>query len=201
MGTRNLVAVIHKGEYKIAQYGQWDGYPSGQGSEVCNFLQTKMDLNKFKQAVGECKFLTDKEISERWIECGASPDSDFVSMDISSKFKQTYPALSRDAGATVLEMVQNGARHLKNSVDFAADSLFCEWAYVVDLDNEVLEVYKGFNKAELEDGERFKAFDKYEPDHRTEKYYPVKLVKKLPFAQATKQAMADLSAELNKDEE
>ena len=34
MGTRHLVAVIHKDEYKVAQYGQWDGYPSGQGDTV-----------------------------------------------------------------------------------------------------------------------------------------------------------------------
>ena len=27
MGTRNLTAVYLDGEYKIAQYGQWDGLP------------------------------------------------------------------------------------------------------------------------------------------------------------------------------
>ena len=26
MGTRNLTAVFMDGEYKVAQYGQWDGY-------------------------------------------------------------------------------------------------------------------------------------------------------------------------------
>jgi len=201
MGTRNLVAVFYGGEYKVAQYGQWDGYPSGQGSEVCDFIQSRMDLEKFKKAVGECKFLSDDEVSERWFECGASKDNEFVSMDVSDKFKRTYPALSRDAGAKVLDMVQDGARHLKNSVEFAGDSLFCEWAYVLDLDNLMLEVYKGFNKDPLDKSERFYSFELRDADHRKEKYSPIKLVKKLSFSEATKSAMAELSAELNKEDD
>jgi len=27
MGTRNLTCVMKDGQYKVAQYGQWDGYP------------------------------------------------------------------------------------------------------------------------------------------------------------------------------
>lgn len=29
---------------------------------------------------------------------------------------------------------------------FLKDSLFCEWAYIVNLDDKVLEIYKGYNK-------------------------------------------------------
>lgn len=37
MGTRNLTMVMVDGVYKVAQYGQWDGYPSGQGITVFIF--------------------------------------------------------------------------------------------------------------------------------------------------------------------
>ena len=43
MGTRNLTVVFMDGEYKVAQYGQWDGYPEGQGITCFNFLHDKMD--------------------------------------------------------------------------------------------------------------------------------------------------------------
>lgn len=34
MGTRNLTAVYLDGQYKVAQYGQWDGYPEGRGGLI-----------------------------------------------------------------------------------------------------------------------------------------------------------------------
>ena len=38
MGTRHMIAVVNNGKYRVAQYGQWDGYPSGQGVGVLGFL-------------------------------------------------------------------------------------------------------------------------------------------------------------------
>ena len=38
MGTQNLTSVWFEGKYRIAQYGQFDGYPSGQGLTVLHFL-------------------------------------------------------------------------------------------------------------------------------------------------------------------
>ena len=34
---------------------------------------------------------------------------------------------------------------LNNEISFAADSLFCEWAWVIDLDAGTFEGFKGFN--------------------------------------------------------
>lgn len=34
MGTRHLICVYYKRRFAIAQYGQWDGYPGGQGLTI-----------------------------------------------------------------------------------------------------------------------------------------------------------------------
>lgn len=39
MGTRNLTIVHSNGEYKVAQYGQWDGYPEGLGVQLLKYLK------------------------------------------------------------------------------------------------------------------------------------------------------------------
>ena len=111
-----------------------------------------------------------------WVSVGADPNSDMVSWDVSEKFKEKFPWLHRDCGATILKMIQDSDNGLQvqDNLEFACDSLFCEWAYVVDLDKNTFEVYKGFNKEPLQEGERF-AFlnDKC----KGEEFYPVKFVK------------------------
>ena len=141
MGTRNLVVALLDGKYKIAQYGQWDGYLNGQGKTVIDFIKS-MKFSKFKKALSECSFLSDDEIKSRWEECGAT--GQFVSLDVSQKFATKYPELSRDTGAEVLTLVQDrGVRKLANSIDFANDAMFCEYAYVIDMDAKKLEIYAG----------------------------------------------------------
>jgi hypothetical protein len=60
---------------------------------------------------------------------------------------------------------------------FASDSLFCEWGYVVDLDNNVFEVYQGFNHVPAVG--RFASREEQE-DGGSE-YYPITLVASFPL--------------------
>jgi len=205
MGTRGLTAVVLDGEYKVAQYGQWDHYPTGQGVNICRFISETMDLDRFKQAVRECKWISEEVRKQAWVDCGAEPDAKSVPMDVSRRFAHQYPHLSRDAGSKVLEMIQdNGARLLQDDLEFAADSLFCEYAYVLDLDNEVLEIYKGFNTTELAENERF-AFlndkaDKEPNSMSGQQYKPVSLLRKLPFWLCSEYAMKQLEKTMEEDE-
>lgn len=160
MGTRHLIAVQIDGIYKVAQYGQWDGHPSGQGADVLAFLRS-VDLPKFADAVRSVSFLTDEDVEQI---------NNIIAEDgLQRSWQSRWPALSRDAGAKILGMVMESRAEplkLKNSIDFANDSLFCEWAYVIDLDAMRLEVFRGFNRVPPEDGARFKG----ETDGE---YYPV----------------------------
>jgi hypothetical protein len=138
MGTRGLTAVFVDGAYRIAQYGQWDHYPSGQGVTALAFLHG-MDEPRFREALSRCRWLAESDGS--------------VNIDSS---KGRY--LTRDHGAKILGLVQDSTDPeivLKNSITFAGDSLFCEYAYVIDLDNRTFEVFKGFNKGPVPEGERF----------------------------------------------
>jgi hypothetical protein len=157
MGTRHLIAVVHEGEYKVAQYGQWDGYPSGQGAGVLNFLQEKMDRALFEEKLKNVSFITQEELTQRWVDAGADPGSSFVTLQVASTMQARYPENSRDTGSDILAIIQDADRPIKivNSLDFAGDSVFCEWGYVVDLDKNTFEVYKGFNEIPLTESDRF----------------------------------------------
>lgn len=150
MGTRHLIGVVLDGDFKVAQYGQWDGYPTGQGVDVLNFCKTA-DLDSFRDEVRKVRFTTEEDkdtIKARWAEVGAD-DSGWVTMAQSDKFyaDPRFAPLSRDVSANVLSLIAEGkVEFLNDSRDFGKDSLFCEWAYVIDLDENVLECYKGFQK-------------------------------------------------------
>ena len=177
MGTRNLTIVQLDGEYKVAQYCQWDGYPEGQGKTVLHFLRDYCDLSIFKQKISLIEEANAEYIKDLWTKEGADPISDMVSLDISDKFKKKYPHFHRDRGAKILQMIYDDEVSLiQKDLSFAADSLFCEFAYVIDLDKDRLEVYKGFNEEPLSEDERF-AFltpKEYKGDN---KYFPIKLAK------------------------
>lgn len=156
MGTRNLTCVVLNGKYRIAQYCQWDGYPSGQGRTVLEFLK-KMDRDRFDSALKKTKWITGEAIKALYVEAGNTSDDGWINMEVAANFKDANPQLDRDMGANVLEFVQESDAPvlLNNEIDFAQDGLMCEWAYVIDLDKNSLEVYSGFGKEKLSEGSRF----------------------------------------------
>jgi hypothetical protein len=190
MGTRNLTAVVADGKYRIAQYGQWDGNPGGQGItvlEFCRKMHQTFGWAKFREQLAKVRFADDTEFLALAMKYGASCYGDMNSQD-SFKFYRQYPSLSRDMAAEILDYVYEAKGEVltKNEIAFAADSLFCEWAYVIDLDKGVLEAYTGFNESPLGPEDRFFNMPLPALGDPDSKYYPVKLVGKyslddLPF--------------------
>lgn len=181
MGTRHLICVVNGGDYRIAQYGQWDGYPEGQGAAILDFLKSPM-AERLKKNLGNCTWITKDEYEKLWEEFGVDAKQKWIDNDVYQDFCSKHPELSRDTGAKILGIVAGatGEIKLQNSLDFSQDSLFCEWAYVIDFDQNTFEIYQGFNETPLEESERFYTADQKEDENGM---YPVKLLKSFDLSE------------------
>lgn len=155
MGTRNLTCVVEGGKFRIAQYGQWDGYPEGQGATILNFLKNRFDESLFRRKLALLRVVSDAEID------ALPKDTD------NATFSRLYPMLNRDIGGEILEKIQNAPPPVavQLSTSFAADSLCCEWCYVVDLDQRTFEAYAGGKLKTLHPDERFAFLDENSGDY------------------------------------
>lgn len=182
MGTRHLICVYADSEFKLAQYGQWDGYPAGAGVNVLSFIRKYLNspagISTFMQHLSDTYEVTQKELDKWYVDAGHDGKSEWISLDVSDKFKDAHPSVQRDMGSGILEYIfLNDHVPIVSGVDFAADSLFCEWAYVINMDIHMLEVFKGFNKSPLPSNERFYFLN----GSGCDMYYPVKLVASFSF--------------------
>lgn len=171
MGTRNLTIVVLNNEVKVAQYGQFDGYPSGRGATILEFLRN-VNLEDFKTKVATCSWASKQLLESAFISVGSTDGS--LTMSQLNELEDRFPQFYRNTGSEILSLIMlsypNGIK-LKNDYDFAGNSLFCEYCYVVDLDKETFEVYLGFNQTPLDEGDRFYGLD------GGNGYQPVKLAK------------------------
>jgi len=155
--------------------------------DILKFLHS-YNKEKFIQNLDKyIKFGTDDQIQDQWVQCG-SDGSGWATSDVSNKHKELFPENSRNTGAKIFNIIEKTKKNLllQDSVTFAADSLFCEWAYVVDFDKNVFEIYEGFNNEFLDSNHRFSfLIKKDENEHILDtligdgksEYFPVKIVK------------------------
>lgn len=160
MGTRNLSLCKKNGEIKIAQYGQWDGYPSGQGRTILKFLLGKGNLEKLKEIVDDIKNIEDlpaycEEYDKLCPQWSNEPDNRTVEM------KYHFNALlSRDIGGGIFDNIlnidkerlpkeMNGQIYLSYYSDLNKTRNYCdlwiEYAYLINFDTNRLECY-GYGK-------------------------------------------------------
>ena len=140
MGTRNLTIVKDKtGTTRVAQYGQWDGYPQHSGIKTLDFLRDEILKENLLQRLTLVEFITDEECDTIYKR--------FETTDWENKdFLNEYPGLHRDTGVDILLAVASATETLKtiDNSEFAKDDLFCEGVYGVDFStNKFISIYGG----------------------------------------------------------
>ena len=121
-------------------------------------------------------------------------------MDASETYKNNFPSLHRDtSGSDLIKLIleANETLLVNKDLEFAADSLFCEWCYVVDLDKKTFEVYKGFNKDPLREDERFYFMN----EHIRNEYQPVRFFASVNFDDLKNRKVVDILEEFEQKEE
>jgi len=155
MGTRHLQTVIDKnGKKRVNQYGQWDGYPSGQGLDVLNYLKTG-DLEQYQKNLQQLKKITKKQ--DAMVE--ADPN-----------WEMHYPYLSRDCGSKIHNMIEMGTVEFVHHISESEAQKWCEGFYTIDFKKGVFTsefggIYKEYPLdnlpskrdylSDMEDGESF----------------------------------------------
>ena len=155
MGTRGITQVNMGNKPVVAQYGQWDHYPSGQGITALNFLRRrKGKFDTFKKKLSRVRFATDeddKKMTEYLNSIGSI--NGWVTMEQSTLYNKKYPYLSRDHGARILDLINKSTK--KDDVLLVDDSTYptneesfgCEGVYTIDFDKNTFTAnYHGHEK-------------------------------------------------------
>ena len=174
MGTRGAFGVVVDDIEKIG-YNQYDSYPEGKGVDILSWLRNEIEAGRegtIKTLAKDATLVSDDtQPSEADKEVCRQFGS--VSLGVSEQSEDDWYCLTRNTHGDIGAMLDLG--YILDRGNFPIDSLFCEWAYIIDFDNRVFEVYKGFQERRHTSG-RFA--DRYEG---SPEYYPVKLVASFGF--------------------
>ena len=171
MSTRGLYGIRKNGVDKCT-YNHSDSYPSWLGRKVLEFCanNTIENLEKFFnkiELVDESSKPTEEQI-KKCVEAG------YYSGVVSTKSVDDWYCLLRNLQGNFDEyqdLIDNDEAKtifMTDCISFIKDSLFCEYAYIINLDDEVLEFYEGYQK-EAQKGNRY-------GETEEDGYYPCKLV-------------------------
>ena len=133
-------------------------------------------IKKLKQIIPNIRFEKEQDIKDKKeFAKSLGSTNGCLNYKQAALYDIQYPLENPNLGAGVLNKLLeyniSSEIILVNSESFAQESLFCQWAYVIDLDKNTLEVYKGLNRLEISKEERF--YDLNDPKNN---YRPIKMV-------------------------
>lgn len=191
MSTRGLYA-IRKGGVDKGTYNHSNSYPDGLGRDIIEFckLHTIEELNTFyllTNLINSDNMPTPEQIK-------ICKDNGYANFSVSTGKEDDWYCLLRNLmgnfNAYSRAIDNNQQIFMEDGIDFIKDSLFCEYAYIINLDNETLEFYLGFqNQADPS--------NRYGKEPNDSGYYPCKLVMTTNLTDLTNAKTKTLVDEMN----
>lgn len=158
----------HHEEDKLT-YNHWDSYPGGLGVVIVRAIKNHDD----EHLAGTWARLTLVDDDHPPTKADQARYEEVADLNVSQRSLNDWYCLLRNGQGEPERYIDGTYDHCYSGNDFLADSLFCEWAYIINMDTRMLEVYEGFNKEGSAPG-RYAALSAGE-------YAGVALVQELPL--------------------
>lgn len=189
MGTRGAVG-FRVGKQDKVTYNHFDSYPSGLGQEVLDFIQANSVESLTKAAENiQMIDMSVKPTKEQIKVCEPWTD-----LTVSEQSTEDWYCLTRLAQGNLNAYVE-GLPYMNDSSSFLLDSLFCEYAYIINLDSKKLEFYSGFNQKQRECKGRYASLKR---EGRDSGYFGVVLIMQIPLESIMEANSEEISSIISK---
>ncbi len=192
MSTRGLYGIRKNGIDKCT-YNHCDSYPEYLGSEILNFC-AKNSVERLSKLFDNIDMVIEntKPTEEQIDICKKSGYTDFR---VSRQNENDWYCLLRNLQGDFkkyTECIDNNEKvFMIDNIDFIKASLFCEYAYIINLDEKVLEFYVGFQNTPQTN-------NRYGVLHDDNGYYPCKLAFVIPLDEINLRNINDLVEKMEK---
>ncbi|MDU7686060.1 MAG: hypothetical protein E7K14_01905 [Bacillota bacterium] len=189
MGTRGLYGIRKDGVDKVT-YNHFDSYPEYLGMNMIKFC-----MNHNKDALtglfNKIELVGDENpTEEQKVNCKRNGWFDDT---VSLQTDDDWYCLLRDTQGNLECLMQADKAYMLDNSDFIKDSLSCEYAYIINLDRSVLEVWIGCQK----EPDPKNRYGTQQDDYG---YYPCKLIRSyhLPLTKNKKWYLKDMNKNIKK---
>jgi len=153
MGTRHITRVIDKtGNTVVSNYGQWDGYPMGQGLYTMmmmaedSSLLTRLETN----LNGINTVTTDEELHDIYQKHGFTiSETGFISIEESEERFKVLPELHRDTGSTILKLIADKPNINLLYTDDENINSWCEYINTIDFQKNTFDIKTSLKSAPI----------------------------------------------------
>lgn len=142
MGTRGAVG-FKLDQKEVIFYNHFDSYPDGLGRDMVDYVRSVKDWDKIRDQVANFEAI-DEGTEPTQAHIDRAYELGTVNLSVSNRSEKDWYCLTREAQGDLGKQLELGFGVLGN--EFPYDSLFCEYAYIINLDTMELEFYEGFNK-------------------------------------------------------
>lgn len=150
MGTRGIIG-FKMNEKNYFTYNHFDSYPSGVGITLLEECRNIENWETVKEFIKKLELVDDGEQpSKEMIEKYSEHKNTGVGELATNTKVHTWYQLLREVQGTLKPFMNGEITHMVDYADFIKESLFCEWAYIINLDTMKFEIKNGIPDTEFD---------------------------------------------------